>query len=89
MTMTPNKGTRIALTTRLPPEHASAVETAARELGMGVSDFLSLCVADQLRLERPPYLGGPRSQYRRSGKYKSSATKQRARAEREDMARAG
>lgn len=85
------KGKRVLLHTRVPEDHASAVEEAADQLGMGISDFLSLCVADQLKLERPPYLGGPRSKYQRTGKYRGQAARRRARTQTgsEDMPRAG
>lgn len=52
----PGKGSRRAITVRVPEEHKHAYEAAAAEHGLPLSDYLALELARRFDLGEPEYL---------------------------------
>lgn len=53
----PAKGPRELIGSRVPPEHKQVYVAAATQLGLDVSDYLALLLADFHGLPRPAWFG--------------------------------
>lgn len=51
----PAKGPRALIGSRVPPEHKQVYAAAAARLGLDVSDYLALLLADFHKLDRPAW----------------------------------
>lgn len=52
----PGKGDRVQITVRVPPEHKTWYEAEASCLGLPLSDYLALKIAELHGLKRPKWI---------------------------------